>query len=134
MNLFETFMQQLLSTPASRSGLCSCPCHVSGIYGGTSCPPSCSGRGAKLDGCHRCGCPGTTCVLGECYTAARNPQVTPPFNLGQRIRWKRQPDKLARVAVVHFGVCTIQLFDPIEGAPSRLNIKFAELRDWFEAG
>lgn len=45
---------------------CDCPCHLSGIYGGTSCPFDCRNAGLKLDGCHRCGCPGSKCPVGEC--------------------------------------------------------------------
>ncbi len=68
MDFFNLFAD--LAGMAELTALCDCACHVMGIYGGTTCPAGCP-RSARFDGCHRCGCPGTTCPIGECNTRHR---------------------------------------------------------------
>jgi hypothetical protein len=130
-------LEWLFSTPVSRAGLCPCPCHVGGIYSGVSCPLRCPALGRKFDGCHSCGCPGTACVLGECYTASRNIVITPKFGLNQSLRWKKNPAKFARICEIHFGLYTVELVTPVphagKAAGYRFHASFAETEDWFDA-
>lgn len=137
----KSFVAGLSSTAASRVGLCSCGCHISGRYGGVTCPPHCSSWGKKFDGCHSCGCPGTACPLGECYTnpSTLRPDQThpgPAFDPADLLRWKKQPTKLARIAAVHFGAYEVVLLDAIYSAGRSPGYKFVApfgaVEDWLE--
>lgn len=63
LNAENTLVLLDTNPPASA---CNCLCHIIGPLGAESCPATCSNYGRKLDGCHRCGCPGTKCLIGEC--------------------------------------------------------------------
>ncbi len=116
--MFNRLFEYLFSTPASRTELCPCPCHLSGIYGGTQCTSDCANYGLKLDGCHTCGCSGTMCVLGECntgYVDCTKYGPCPLFGLGSIIVWKKRPKLRAKIKEIHFGAYRVELLDPISG-------------------
>lgn len=77
MRTFAELLTRLFSASrkGEEAGLCNCACHITGIYGGTICPLTCPCFRGKFDGCHRCGCPGTTCPLGECNTSGTIPSL-----------------------------------------------------------